>query len=654
MDQLVFRDATLAEALCEPSFATLTLESANPNLTEHDFLGQGLSLQWQTESGQRFFHGLVRKFSRLSDRGGSVNLYGLELSSWNARLEHTTDYRIYQNQSVVDIITDVFTRHGKGSAHFNFSGIGASYPQLEYCVQYGESDLHFVQRLMQREGLYYFHQHQKNSHCMVLCDHSGAHQVIPGYEELTYSPSAGVSTLTSQEVISSLQYGFSVVTPRHVSRDYNFKTPSSHLEVKRVQDEHPWNSGLEHFQHPRYYTDTASGLHYLTASQQAYKAQEKIIEGCSNARGVATGYLLTATRHELVGLSEPMLVTSTSIRLTEPGAEAGSHQPSRFECRFSAIPASVDYRPPNTCKPPVVYGYETAQVVGPEGEEVHLDEYGRIRVRFFWDRHIRHRPEASCWIRVAQPWAGNGWGFWLAPRVGQEVVVGFEAGNPDRPMVLGSVHNEEQKPPYAFPEQKNVSGWKSRSTKTGSSNQFNELRFDDTLNQEYIWFQAQRDFHHWVKRESHTEIGSHRHALVHGNYISYVKGDVNQTVDGKVVEQFKGQWSVDVSDDINIKTGGQMGMAAQSDLSVQTGQQASLSAGTTVELQAGVSISIGAGQSLSLKAGPSSIVLGPSGVSISGPNVSVNSGGGASGPNPNSPEATDSTVLANPLQDPLG
>lgn len=651
---LVFRSANLKERLGQPSSAEVVFESSDPGLVEDEFLGKSLGIGWDTSSEPRFFHGEITQFSREHDQGGSTSSYRLELSSWNTLLERNSDFRIYQGKSVVDIVKDVFSRHGKGSAHFQLSGLSASYPVLEYCVQYGESDFDFVQRLFQREGIYYYFRHELNAHCMVLCDGPGAHQPFPGYAEVEFSLSAGGKQVSTQEKISSLSFQSSVCTPKHMSRDYNFKTPADSLQADHQDEARSWNSGFENFSHPGNYPDTATAKHYVRVRQEAAVCREKLFNGSANARGVAAGHLLTATEHDIASLSDTMLIVSTSTRIYEPRSEAsGGQGASTYQCSFSAIPAKTVFRPSCSVPWPRVKGHETAQVVGPEGEEVHVDEFGRIRVRFFWDRHIDKMAEASCWIRVAQPWAGNGWGFWSVPRIGQEVVVAFEAGDPDRPMVIGSVYNNDQKVPYNLPAQKNVSGWRSQSTKNGTPAQFNELRFDDTQGKEYVWFQAQRDFNQWVKRESKLEVGSHKHVLIHGNYTMQCKSDVDHKIDGELTERIDGKWSVSVGDDVNMQTSGQMGVKVSSDLSFSTDAQASLKASTTAHLEAGISMALGAGQSITLKAGPSSIVLGPSGVHITGPIVAINSGGGGSGPSPKSPESPESVEAVVPPKDPL-
>lgn len=652
---LDFRSANLKERLGQPSSAEIILESADPGLLESEFLGKSIGLGWDTSKGSRYFHGEIIQFAREHDQGGSTSAYRLEVVSWNALLENTSDFRIYQGKSVVDIVTDVFSRHEKGSAHFQLSGLGVSYPVLEYCVQYGESDFDFVQRLLQREGIYYYVRHELNSHCLVLCDGPGAHGAFPGYADVQFSLSSGEKLVTGQERISALSFQSSVCTPKHVSRDYNFKTPADSLEANYSDKAKDWNSSFEQFSHPGHYQEPSVGSHYVRVRQEAAVCREKVFSGSANARGVAVGHLMTAIDHDIATLSETMLVTTTSTRIYEPRKEASGQQAaSTFNCTFTAIPAKTVFRPQRSVSWPRVNGHETAQVVGPEGEEVHVDEFGRIRVRFFWDRHIEKMAEASCWIRVAQPWAGNGWGFWSVPRIGQEVVVAFEGGDPDRPMVIGSVYNNNQKVPYSLPSQKNVSGWRSQSTKGGTPTQFNELRFDDTQGKEYVWFQAQRDFNHWVKRESKAEVGSHKHVLIHGNYTMQCKSDVDQKIDGHLTERVDGKWSVSVGDDINLQTSGQMGIEVASDLSMKTDAQASLKASTSAHLEAGISMVLGAGKSITLKAGPSSIVLGPSGVHISGPVVAINSGGGGSGPSPKAPEIPDTVEAVVPPKDPLG
>lgn len=654
LDSIVFRLASIDEALGMPSVARISFESKEPDLSYKKFLGQTISMCWQTRSGQRYFHGEITCFERDNDQAGSVSQYQIVVNSWNELLKRRSDFRIYQNQTAIDIVKDVFARHGKASPDFSLKGLSATYPVLEYCVQYGESDFNFVQRILQKEGVYYFFTHTKTSHCMVLCDHQGAHNAFEGYDSLAFSSASGLSGVTENETIARLKFESEVLTPKHVSRDYNFKTPNETLETPSKENDNEWNKQFEHFTHPGYYQDGAVGSHYVKVRQQLELVNEVMFGGVTNARGVAVGCVLTAVEHEIASLSKPMLVTRTQVTLSEPKNEANSQGVSSFECDFNAIPEATVFRPALTAFWPRVKGPETAKVVGPKNEEIQVDRYGRIRVHFFWDRHTEDtNPEASCWIRVAQPWAGEGWGFISTPRIGQEVVVAFEGGDPDRPLIVGSVYNEVNSVPYDLPGQKNVSGWRSRSTLKGGEQQFNEFRFDDTMGKEYIWLQAQRDFNQLVKRNNSQEIGSNSDVLIRGNSLYECQGNVDTQVKGKVSEKFTGTWSVHVADDANQAVDGQFGLESQSDMNLATRAQLSAEASTSAHVKAGVSISISAGQTISLKAGPSSITLGPAGIHITGPIVAINSGGGGSSASPKSPDAPEDPKPPKAPVDPL-
>ena len=359
---------------------------------------------------------------------------------------------------------------------------------------------------------------------------------------------------------------------------------------------------------------------------------------------------------------------STQVKMKMGDAAArGEHS-----CEFKAFDSRVSYRPARTTPKPHVAGPQTAMVVGPSGEEIYVDKYGRVKLQFHWDRDGKKDAESSCYVRVAQPAAGKGWGMVFLPRIGQEVIVDFLEGDPDQPLIVGRVYNATNMPPYKLPDKKTVSTIKSRSSAKGGANDFNEVRFDDLKGSEYLLMQSQKDKLEFVKETVKTQIGIDQHLIVKKDSKEKIEGEFHLTVTKDVKQKFDGKMSLKVAQDMLLGTDGQHSLKAAKDITAQSGTAYSIKAGTdihikagtnygvdagtNVHIKAGVNVVIEAGVQLTIKAGGSSVVLGPDGVSITGAMVKINSGGspgsggGASPVAPTAPEAP-----ADPLapEDPL-
>ena len=317
------------------------------------------------------------------------------------------------------------------------------------------------------------------------------------------------------------------------------------------------------------------------------------------------------------------MVTSASydIALGEFESEGSNASESVYSCSFTAIDANEPFRAARITPKPSIPGPQTAIVVGQSGEEIYTDEYGRVKVLFHWDRYGKADENSSCWIRVAQVWAGKNWGAMYIPRIGQEVVVEFLEGDPDRPIITGRVYNGQAMPPYELPSEKTKSTLKSNSSKGGKG--FNEIRYEDKKGDEQIFIHAEKNEDVRVKNDSFEWIGNERHLIVKKDQLEEVKGDKHLTVKG----------------DQNEKINGTISVNAGMDMQQKVGMNHALEAGMEVHIKGGMKVIIEAGMQLSLKAGPSFVDLGPAGVSISGPMVMINSGGAAGAGSGCSPDA---------------
>ncbi|MEQ9105937.1 MAG: type VI secretion system tip protein TssI/VgrG [Limnobacter sp.] len=672
LDDVHFRSARLQESLSENSTGTICLESDSASLQADDFLGQSLCLAFETrEKNQRYFDGVVVEMEQVSQAAGGRCAYRLEVKSWTWLLSKNQEFRVYQNKTVPAIVAEVIARHAHPSVRFSDRTLGAK-RVWEYVVQFGESDLNFIRRILEQEGVYFYFEHAEGKHTLVLVDSSTSHAAFPGYDTLAYDPSIQGGRLTPEEMISGMTLKKSIEPPRHAHSDYNFKTPSASLLVKSQGNTEAYNAAFEVFEYPGEYENEGEGAHYSQLRHEAAQSRQLVFSGSTAARGMSVGYLLNTVCKDNPAFSKNLLLVSTVVSIFEAEPEAHSGAQSDFSCEFEAIESSQPFRPERKSRKPHAKGPLPALVVGPEGREIHTDEFGRIKVQFYWDRYGKRNQDSSCWVRVASPAAGKGWGFIAIPRIGQEVVVSFEDGDPDRPLVTGVAYNAEQNVPYPLPDHKTVSGWRSQSSEKGTPSNFNELRFEDKIGSEYVWFQAEKDYLSLIKNNSNTEIGGNSNSLIHGNLIEEIKADVSRTVLGKVSQQIEQALHLTVNDDLLVKVQGLLGLINNGQIAVSTSGQCSLKSGGSTDLdasgnmnlntaaqgnfKAGSSLKLTAGASLSLNVGGSSIVISPAGITFSGPSISVNGAGGgasAASASPTPPESALAPEVVEPPVDPI-
>lgn len=679
LDGLYFRSASIQEAISAHSHASVVLESDDPGLQPEDFLGKTINLAFETQVGLfaeltgdslRYFDGVVTGMGVSSHQAGNRCQYRFSLNSWTWMLSKNRDFRVYQNETVPAIVRQVIARQSHPSVLFEDRS-QRSYSPWEYCVQYGESDYAFILRLMQQEGLYFYFEHTQAGHTLVMIDANSLHSPFPGYQTIPYNPAGQSGRLTDEQVISSLTQFKTIETPRFAHADYNFKIPSTRLLSTSAGEVKPFHEALEVFEYPGEFETASDAEQYARARQEALLARQLVFQGDTNARGVAVGRTFKPVCDDLPSLSVDMLVISSSLHIVEAAPEAHDQAQSDFHCSFQSIPLSQPFRPERSAVKPLVKGPLPALVVGPSGDEIYTDTFGRVKVQFYWDRYGRNDEHSSCWIRVAYPVAGKGWGFVAIPRIGQEVVVSFEDGDPDRPVVTGAIHNADQKINYALPDQKTVSGWRTHSSLNGSDSNFNELRFEDKKGEEYVWFQAEKDYFGLVKHDSREEVGQDLHRVIKRDRFEEVQRNYSQTVVGvfrqqvnqlhtTVEEDFlarvKGALSVINDGHVALRTSGDLSLRSDANTQLKSASDIKLDAGAEGHFKAGSSLTISAGSSITLAVGGSSITISAAGVSFTGPSIGVNSGGGGGSASAASPAAPDSAQLPDepvPPVDPL-
>jgi type VI secretion system secreted protein VgrG len=512
---LLFSQLSGAERLGQPFNIELSVLSDDGDLDPDAILGRPVSVSWPLPSGggERFFHGLVSDFSQLS-YGLRRHEYQMTLRPWFWFLSRTADCRVFQDMTVKDIFETLVKE--KGFSDFRFA-LKNTYKKLAYCVQYRETAFNFLSRLLEQEGIYYFFEHSAQKHTMVLVDDSGSHKSQPGYDSVPYFPPTTPDSQRERDHLTSWSYLKTVQPGAYATSDFDFKKPSTPLlKTHTVKSAHA-HGDLEIFDYP---TELPSRKDMeataLEASESTRIAKMRLEElqaghfvarGQGNAMGLAAGGLFSLTKYPRTDLNRKYLIVAANCSLATNPRETGAEGGADFHIDVEAIDSRTQFRPPRVTPKPVVQGSQTATVVGKKGEEIDTDEFGRVKVQFHWDRHGRNDEQSSCRVRVAQVWAGQEWGAMHIPRIGQEVIVSFLEGDPDRPIITGRVYNGEHKPPYKLPDNATQSGIRTRSTKGGSAKTFNEIRFEDKKGEEKLHLHAEKDFSVDVENDATWRVG---------------------------------------------------------------------------------------------------------------------------------------------------
>jgi type VI secretion system secreted protein VgrG len=560
-DALLFYKMQGGESLSELFEYNLELLSENPSILPEDLLGNNITVSLELEDGsQRYFNGHITRFGQTGDQN-DLSRYRVTVRPWLWFLTRSANCRIFQFQSVPEIIKQVFT--DQGFSDFK-DKLGASYAAREYCVQYRETDFNFVSRLMEEEGIYYYFSHENGKHFLVLSDAVNSHEKFPGYAEIRYHPERGSTDRSRTDHIHDWEFAREVQPGNYELTDYDFKKPKANLLVKSKIKQAHTRAEHEYFDYPGRYTETAVGDQFVRQRIEEHHARFDRCQGQCNARGLAVGYLFTLTEFPREDQNLQYLVTSASYYLHQDDYSSnGGGEEGFFDCSFSALDSKRPFRPSRRTAKPFVHGSQTAFVVGPKGEEIYTDQYGRVKVQFHWDRYGKVDENSSCWIRVSHPWAGKNWGMVAIPRIGHEVVVEFLEGDPDQPLIVGSVYNADTMPPYTLPGNKTQSGIKSRSSKTGTPDNFNEFRFEDKKGEEQVYLHAEKNYDIVVENNETHSVGADRTKTVSGNETAHVKKQRNHSVDkAEIISIGENQnisvgttYTLEVKDQITLKCG---------------------------------------------------------------------------------------------------
>ena len=597
---------TLTECLSEVFHGRLELASTDPSIQAAEILEQPVYLVvWQDGEPLRRFTGVVNEFVR-GDAGHRRTRYELNIQSplWRLGLMHNS--RIFQTQSSDTIVGTLLEERGIIDSVFDLK---RTPEQREYCVQHRESDLAFLERLAAEEGWHYRYEHGSvdadTQPALVIADHHGD---APKLEPAEYNAKAGGGS--RRPVMYRFRYEERVRVASVAMKDYTFKNPAYALMHQHASGDLKHREDYQHYDYPGRFKADASGQPFTEARLQSLRNDASTASGESNRPDFSAGAKVELKEHDSDALNREWLLTAVTHTGTQPQAleEEGGSEPTTYHNRFNAIPADLTWRP-RTPHRPLMDGPQIAIVTGPEGEEIHCDEHGRVKVRFPWDRYSKNDEHSSAWLRVSQGWAGGQYGFMALPRIGHEVIVSFLDGDPDQPIITGRTHHITNTPPYGLPEHKTRTTLKTKTHKGEGSN---ELRFEDEADQEQIYVHAQKDLDLLTENNRTEVIRNDSHRMVENNEFSHVKGNEHRTVDGEQRESVGSDYSLSIGGTLHSKQG----------------KNQLVEAGTEIHHKAGMKVVIEAGAELTLKAGGSFLKLDPSGVTVSGPSVRMNSGGG--------------------------
>jgi type VI secretion system secreted protein VgrG len=529
-DVLLLTGFSGAEGLSSLFTFELDMLSENHNIAFKDIIGKNVTVSITLADGdKRFFNGIISRFSQ--GRGGGeaggdplFSYYRATMVPWPWLLTMTADSRIFQKLSVPDIVEKIFSEKGFKDFQIRLHG---SYDPRDYCVQYRETDFNFVSRLLEEEGIYYFFEHKDKKHTLILADVPEEHKPCPKQESARYQLSAG--GWLEKDVVTSLEVTQEIRPGKYTLNDFNFEMPNTDLKVETPGKQTLGPGEREIYDYPGDYSKRAQGDRLSNIRMQEEEAKITNIVASSVCRAFTSGYRFDLLDYYRSDMNEKSYVlTSINHGATEPVGGSGQGSEASYTNSFTCIPFDVPYRPPRITPKPVVEGTQTAIVVGPSGEEIYTDEHGRVKVQFHWDREGKKDENSSCWIRVSQVWAGAGWGAMCIPRIGQEVIVDFIEGDPDRPIITGRVYHGTNKPPYHLPDEKTKSTIKSDSSLGGGG--FNEIRFEDKKGSEEIYIQAEKDENILVKKNKNQIIGANDQLSVGNNQTIAIGVDRTETV----------------------------------------------------------------------------------------------------------------------------
>ncbi len=543
--------------------------SEGPSVSANDIVGENVTISLlDTDDKPRYLNGYIRSFSN-QGTGDRATVYSAEVVPWLWFLKRRSNCRIFQDKTVPQIVEEVF--RSLGFNDYDLSGLQSTYPKLDYCAQYSESDFDFVSRLMELEGIFYYFRHDKSKHTMMLADHAGAYSECKDSEIRFAGPT---SFEDIDDDLTAWEHKYEFRSGKVACADFNFKTPGSPVQSsQRTLMRIPRSSDFELFEHPGICENRGMADDRVLVRMGEEEVTHDVVVGSSTCRSFNPGYTFTIVDHCQDGeQGKSYVITSVCHRVAAGDYVTGGSEPEGYSNDFECIPANVVFRPARVTPKSIVSGPQTAIVVGPGGDEIYTDEYGRVKVQFHWDRYGKSDERSSCWIRVSQAWAGKGWGGMSIPRIGQEVIVDFLEGDPDRPIITGRVYNADQTVPYALPAEKTKTTMKTRSSTGGGGANFNEVRFEDKKDKEELYFHAEKDQTIVVEndrdegvgrdrslnvgRDKSEDVAKNKLIKVGANHTETVAADMSVVVGGSLVENVSVNYAETVGAAMQLTVGG--------------------------------------------------------------------------------------------------
>jgi type VI secretion system secreted protein VgrG len=605
-----------SEYLSEPFLFELSMLADQDTVDASALVGKPAHITLVDGDGnKRYIHGLLTRFSQNERRCTA------ELRPWLWMLSLTSDCRIFQNKTVPDILTAVFGDCGQTDYR---NDLVLSYPTLDYCVQFQETSFQFVSRLMEEAGIAYFFDHSESAHRLVMIDDPSKYPACPHADSLPFLPLPDDRDWLTDSRIGSADLSRRIATTKFQTDDYNFITPSTKLKATAG------NGSWQIYEYPGRYNQKNDGDTVAKRRMEEIEALVKQLSGSSPVRHMTAGATFTMTKHPSDAFNGKYALYSVqhSARRREYGNI------------FSAFPADLPFRPPRRTARPRIAGAQTAIVVGSSGQEIWTDQYGRVKVQFHWDQKGTKDENSSCWVRVAQNWAGTSWGAFALPRIGQEVVVSFLDGDPDRPLVTGCVYNGDNPVPYALPDEQTKTTLKSNSSQGGAG--FNEIRFEDKKDSEQLFVQAQKDLsikvlHDRTETVDHDDTitvkndrkltvseGNATFTVSKGNETHSVEGTRSLTVTKAETHSNKADFSQDVAGNFTLQVTGNITIKASGAITIEAGTSLTVKAGMGLTAQAGTSLSLSGGTTMELKASATGTVDGGGLFNVKGGLVKLN------------------------------
>ncbi|PMC16487.1 type VI secretion system tip protein VgrG [Oligella urethralis] len=542
--ELLFRSLSGDEAISSLYEFQLQFLSKDIGFDAKALIGEEITLNVEIEGKRRYLSGLVTRVKRIAQETLTERYFIFEASirPWLWLATQNNHYKIHQKKTIPEIIRETLEDY-PFELEFRTSG---SYRQWGYCVQYDETDFEFISRLMEHEGLYYWFEHSQAKHRLIIADDRHQHKAVAAYDSMKfYDRRSGLDH--EEGHFYQWQPRLSLSPNKYAAVDYNLNKPNVNLSVQKNSSQtHHHGVPLEIYQAIGDYAELEDGERYAAINIEIFEAQRKTVQALSNSPLLSVGELISLERHPDRAQNQQYLITAIHYDLAEAAYATNEEQKAHSKCAVKLIPATVQYRQPKLTPIPYTYGPQTAIVVGPQGESIWTDEYGRVKVKFHWDSAQIDDGDSSCWVRVSSPWAGGGFGGMQIPRVNEEVIVDFLGGHPDRPVIVGRLYNADNMPPVELPANATVSGFHTR-TKDGTSDQANSVLFEDALGNELVKMVAQKSMDYFVKNDSSHNVGGSSATNIGGAHHWSYGGMHTKKVGGNAAYQHESGHTLTVS-----------------------------------------------------------------------------------------------------------